>query len=126
MNVGAKSKRKTKSNLESLRFTVVLQRGQRFVDQSPAHFFLFLGRNADIAHHLHNAVAEHDPIGPDHFRDGQRRSDLHRRDAGLFQFGRDRSAAARAGSSRGGENDSVDAQTFGFRRHLAPHTAGVR
>jgi hypothetical protein len=103
----------------------MLQRGQRFLDQSAAHFFLFLGRDADIAHHLHNAVAENDPIGTDHFGDGERRGDLHRRDAGFFQFYCDRSATARAGASRGGENHRIDAQQFGFDSHLAAHAPRV-
>ena len=104
----------------------MLQRGQRFLDQSAAHFFLFLRRDADIAHHLNNPVAEYDPIGSDHFGDRQCRGDLHRRNTGFFQFCCDRSAAARTGTSRGSENDGIDAQQFGLRGHLVAHAPSVR
>ena len=48
---------------------------------------------------MNNAGAKHDTVGADHLGDGQGRSDLHYGNAGFFEFGRDRSAAARAGAS---------------------------
>ena len=50
---------------------------------------------------MNDAVSEYDAIRSDHFCDGQCGSDLHRRDAGLLEFSRDRSAAARARPSSG-------------------------
>jgi hypothetical protein len=49
---------------------------------------------------VNNAVTEHQAIGSNHFRHGQSRRDLHRGNSGLFEFRRDRSAAASARSSR--------------------------
>lgn len=72
------------SGVRSLSLAIVLQRGQSLVDQPTAHFFLFLGRNTDIAHYLYNAIAEYNSIDPNHFGNRQRRSDLHRRDSGFF------------------------------------------
>jgi len=70
---------------------------------------------------VNNAVAKHQPIGANHLSDGQCRGHLHRWDACLFQFRRNRSAAASAGTSRGGEYDGIDAQTLGLLCHLPPH-----
>ncbi len=75
---------------------------------------------------MHTPIAEHSAIRADHFGDRQRGGDLHGRDTGFFQFGCDRSPAARAGASRGSKNDRIDAQLFGFLCHLPPHAPGVR
>lgn len=74
---------------------------------------------------MHDTVTEYEAIDADHFGDGQRGSNLHRGDTGLLQFGGDRSAAARAGSSRRGEDDRIDRQSFCLLRHLPPHPARV-
>ena len=75
---------------------------------------------------MHDAVTEHGSVGPDHLGDGQGGGDLHGGDAGFFQLGGNRSAAASAGSSRGRKNDRVDAQPFGFLGHLASHAPRIR
>ena len=74
---------------------------------------------------MNDAVPEHDSVGTDHLCDGQRRGDLHRRDTGFFQFGRDRSAAARAGPSRGSQNNTVNPERLGLFRHFTADTARV-
>ena len=107
-------------------FSAGLKLRERFFQQLTANFLLVFGRNRGIADDVDNAVAEHRPVGADHLGDGQRRSDLHGWDAGFFQFGGDRSAAASAGSSRRRENDRVDAETLGLLGHFASHAPGVR
>ena len=116
------SPRKT---LRRLRLAV-LQRRQRLLDQLAADFLFIFGAHAGIADDVNDAVAEHGAIGADHLGDGQRGGDLHRRYASFFQFRGDRSAAASAGASRGGEDNRVDAQPFRLLGHLAPHAPGVR
>jgi len=102
------------------------QRIQRLFDQFAPHLFFLLGRNFGVADDVDDAVTEHSAIGADHFGDRQSRGDLHGGDAGFFQFGCDRSAAASAGASRRGKYDRVDAQPFGFLGHLAPHAPRIR
>jgi hypothetical protein len=75
---------------------------------------------------MNDAVADHHAIGTDHLRHRQCRSDLHRRDAGLLQFRRNRSTAARAGASRGREDDRVHSQALGLLGHFSAHAARVR
>jgi hypothetical protein len=72
-----------------------------------------------------DAGALHDAISADHFGDRPRGGDLHDGDAGFFQFGCDRSAAASASPSRRGQNHRVDAFPFNFFGHLAAKPAGV-
>jgi hypothetical protein len=69
---------------------------------------------------MHDAGAQNDTVGADHLRDRQGGSDLNHGNARFFEFGRDRSAAARAGSSRRGEDDGVDAVLFDLLGHLPP------
>jgi hypothetical protein len=106
--------------------SVALQCLERLFYQLTPELLLFLGGHTGITDYVNNAVPKHQAIGSDHFRDRQRRSYLHRGDAGFFQFRGDRSAAARAGSSRRSENDRVDPQTPGFLGHLTAHAARVR
>ncbi len=70
---------------------------------------------------MNNAVAKHQAIGADHLSNGQCRGHLHRWDTRLFEFRRNRSATASAGTSRGRENDRVNAQALGLLGHLPPH-----
>ncbi len=79
--------------------SILPQRRQRIFDQLASEFFFFIGRHVRVTDDVHDAVAEHYAVGTDHFCYRQCRSDLHRRDAGLFQFRRNRSAAASAGAS---------------------------
>ncbi len=74
---------------------------------------------------MHDAATQDDAVGAHHLGDGLRGGNLHYRDAGFFQLGRDRSAAASAGSSRRGENDRIDAVSFGFFRYLSAEAACV-
>ncbi len=75
---------------------------------------------------MHDAIAEHWAIGSYHLSDGHSRGDLDRRNTSLFEFRRDRSAAARTGPSRRSEDDRVDAEPFGLLGHFPSHPAGIR
>jgi hypothetical protein len=75
---------------------------------------------------VHDAVSQNHAIGADHFGDGQGRGDLHHRDAGFFQLGCNRSAAASARASGGGENDGVDAFLLDLLHQFPSQTARVR
>lgn len=99
---------------------------ERLLDQTASYFLFVFRRHLSVADHMDDPIAEYQPIGTDHFCHRQGRGDLHRGDAGFFQLRGDRSAAARAGPSRGSENDRVDTQLFGLSRDLASHTPGVR
>jgi hypothetical protein len=74
---------------------------------------------------VNDAVAAYSAVGTYHLCNRQSGRDLNRRDAGLFEFGCDRSAAARARPSGGSKNDSVYAQLFDSFRHLAAHAPGI-
>ena len=74
---------------------------------------------------MNDAVSEHYPIRPNHFCDGQRGGNLNRRDAGLLQFGRDRSAAARASPSGRSQYHAVDPKRLCLFSHFTPHAPGV-
>lgn len=78
-----------------------------------------------IAHDVNDTVTKHQAIGTDHFRHRQSRRDLHRGNSRLFEFRRNRSAAASARPSRGRENNRVYAETLGPFGHLPAHTPGV-
>ena len=102
------------------------QCSQRLLDQFAPQFFFLISRHLGVADDVDDAVTEHGSIGTDHFGDGQGRGDLHGRDAGFFQFGCDRSAAASAGTSRRRKYDRIDAQTFSLLGHLASHAPRIR
>ena len=57
---------------------------------------------------MHDAGAQYHAIGTDHLGDRFRGGDLHDGNTGFFEFGGDRSAAARARPSRRCENDRID------------------
>jgi hypothetical protein len=61
---------------------------------------------------MDDAGAQDDTVGADHLGDRLCGGNLHHRDAGFFQFGRDRSAAASAGASRRRKDDGVDPVLF--------------
>ena len=56
--------------MESVGFLgcLLLHGGQRLFDQAAADFFLVLGRDLGIADDVDDAVAQHQPVGADHFR----------------------------------------------------------
>ena len=84
----------------ALQFFIRLQRVQRFLHELSPQFFFLCRRQLGVAGDMHDAGAEDDAVGADHFGDGFGGGDLHHGNAGFFEFGRDRSAAASAGSSR--------------------------
>jgi hypothetical protein len=102
-----------------------LQRLQCLADQSPPQFHFQFRRRPGVPYDMNDAIAENDAINADHLRNRQSGSDLHRRDPCLLQFGCNRSAAARAGSSGGGEYDRVDSLKLGFGRHFTAHAARI-
>ncbi len=107
------------------RLFIRLKRLQCFADQPAAQlFFLFRGRFG-VANDMNDAVPKNDAIRPNHFSDGESRSDLHRRDSRFLQLGRNRSAAARAGSSSRGEYHRIDSLKFGFGRHFTADAACI-
>ncbi len=110
---------------QKLLLLIRLQRVQRFLHQFSPQLFFLRGRQFSIAGDVHDARAQDDAVGTDHFGDRLRGGNLYHRDAGFFQFGRDRSAAASAGSSRRGENDRIDAVPFGLFRYLSAEAACV-
>ena len=75
---------------------------------------------------MDDSGSQDDTIRTDHFGDWQGRGDLNDGDAGFFEFGGDRSAAARARTSRGREDDCVDAVSFDLFRNLPAEAARVR
>ena len=93
---------------------VRLQRVQCFLHQFSPQLFFLRGRQFGIAGDMDDAGAQDDTVGADHLGDRLRGGNLHYRDAGFFQLGRDRSAAASAGASRGRQDNGVDAVPFNF------------
>jgi len=83
----------------SLLFLVRLQGVERLLDELAAQFFFVLQWQLGITGDMNDAGSQDDAVGTDHFGDGSRRGDLHHWDAGFFEFGGDRSAAASAGAS---------------------------
>ena len=84
-----------------------------------AQIFFILRRQLGVAGDVHNAVAQHHAVRSDHLGNRQCRSNLHHGNAGFLQLGRDRSAAARARSSRRSQNHGVDAVPLDLLRHFA-------
>src|SRR6185295_17220297 len=64
-------------------------------------------------------------IGTDHLGDRFRGGDLHDGNTGFFEFGGDRSAAARAGPSRGRQDNSVNSLLFDLGGHFPAESARV-
>ena len=94
-----------------------MQRVQRFLHQLSSQFFFFRERQFRIAGNMHDA--EDKAIGTDHLGDRLRGGNLHYWDARFFQLGRDRSAAASAGASRGRQDNGVDPVPFYFLGDLS-------
>jgi hypothetical protein len=103
----------------------MLQRLKSLLDQLPPKLFLIFVRETCVPDHVNDTVPEHQPIGSDHLRNRQRRRDLHGRNARLFQFSRDRSAAARARSSRRCEDYGIDSETFDPLGHFPTHATRI-
>jgi hypothetical protein len=72
----------------------------------PQLLFFFLGQ-ISIAKHVHNATALHNAVRADHLGHWYDRGDLDDGNTGLFELSRDRSTAASASASRGGENHGL-------------------
>jgi hypothetical protein len=85
-----------------------------------AQFFFVRRGQLGVAGDMNDAIAQDDAVGSYHFSDGQSRGDLNYRDAGFFQFGRDRSAAARARPSSRRQDYGIDAFLLYFFNHLPP------
>ena len=85
----------------------------------------FLLRQVGIAQDVHNATALHNAVRADHFSYWHDRGDLHDGNTGLFEFGRDRSTAARTGASRGGQNDGLHPVGLELLGNLPPQTAAI-
>ena len=83
----------------SLLLLVRLQSVERLLHQFSTQFFFILQRQLGVAGDMDDAGSKDDAVGADHFGDGPRGGDLHHWDAGFFEFGGDRSAAASAGAS---------------------------
>jgi len=88
---------------------LLLHGGQSLFHQTAPHLLLVLRRDLGVADHMDDTIAQHQPVGADHFCHWQRRGNLHCGDTGFFQLRSDRSAAASAGPSSRGENNRVDA-----------------
>ena len=90
---------KPPAKLAAIQRLLFLHRRERLFHQPAPQLLFVLFRYLNIANDMDDTIAEHQPVGANHFRHRQRRGDLHRRDASLFQFRCDRSAAASAGPS---------------------------
>jgi hypothetical protein len=82
--------------------------------------FFFLLRQIGIAQDVHNTTALHNAVRTDHFSYWHDRGDLHNGNTGFFEFGRDRSTAARAGASRGGQNHGLHPVSLELLGNLTP------
>jgi hypothetical protein len=82
---------------------------ETFVQKAHAPLQLFPRRQFRLAHGVVKFTPAHDSPYPDLGCDVGEAGDQHHGNFLLFDFFADRSAATRAGSSRGGQNDSVDA-----------------
>lgn len=102
------------------------QHVQSFFDQLPPELSLFGAGHRGIADDVDDAIPQHDAIGSDHLRDRQCRGDLHGGDAGLFQFCRNRSTAARTGTSRGCQDNRVNLQPPRLLGDFATHAPRIR
>ena len=85
----------------------------------------FLLRQIGITQHVDNATALYNTIRTDHFGDRHDRGHLHHGNASFFEFGRDRSPAASAGPSSGGEDDRLHTFGFQFGSNFLPQTAAI-
>jgi hypothetical protein len=87
---------------------------------------LFLRRREVwIAQDMDNTATLDDTVRADHLRHGHHRSDLHDRNTGLLEFGRNRSAAASGRPSRGGQDDRIDPLCLELLRDLATKPTAV-
>jgi hypothetical protein len=90
----------------------------------PQLLFFLLGQ-ISIAKDVHNTTALHNAVRADHLRHWHDRGDLDDGDAGLFEFGRDRSTAASAGASRGGQNHGLHPFGLELLGNLPAQTATI-
>jgi hypothetical protein len=98
---------------------------QRPFHQFATQFFFLFRRDVGVADDVNDAVPSYSAVGAYHLCNRESGRDLNCRDTGLFEFGCDRSAAARARPSGGCKDNSVDAQLFDSFRHLAAHAPGI-
>lgn len=87
-------------------------------------FFFLLGQLGGTKH-VHDTAPLHDAVRADHFCDWHNRGHLHDGDTGPFEFGGDRSTAARAGPSGGGEDHGIHPVGFELLGNLAAQAAAV-
>ena len=90
----------------------------------PQPLFL-LRRQVWIAKHVDDATPLYHTIGAHHLRHRLYGGHLHDGNTGLFQFGRDRSAAASRGASGGGEDHRIDAILLQLGGDLPPQAPAV-
>jgi hypothetical protein len=86
--------------------------------------FFFLGQ-VGIAKDVHNATTLHNAVRADHLGHWHDGGNLYDGNTGLFEFGRDRSTAARAGASRGGQNHGLYPFGLELLGDLPPQTAAI-
>jgi hypothetical protein len=90
----------------------------------PQLLFFLLGQ-ISIAKDVHNTTPLHNAVRADHLGHWHDRGDLDDGYTGLFEFGRDRSTAASAGASRGGQNHSLDSLGLELLGDLPSQTATI-
>ena len=93
-------------------------------DIVPQLLFFFLGQ-IGIAQDMYNPTTLYNTVRADHLGHRHDGGNLHDGNTGLFEFGRDRSTAARAGTSRGGQNHSLHPVGFELLGNLPSQTAAI-
>ena len=97
-------------NLEyRLFFYLRRQRIQRFLNQVPSQALFFLFRFCGITQGVGNRHRRNDTVGAHSLRYRHDGTNMNRQDPCLFYFLGQRCTATRAGPSRGGDDDRVDA-----------------
>ena len=102
-----------------------LQRFQRPKDNGLTERFLIFRAHLGVAQGVDDPVSLDDAVGAHHLGDGRDGRDLGDGYARPLQLGGDRSAAARAGPSSGGENDGINARFLQRLGHFAPQATAV-
>lgn len=74
---------------------------------------------------MDNAAALNHAVRTHHLRYRDDRGDLGDRNAGLFEFGCNRSTAASGRASRGGEDDRIDPLRFELRGDFPTQSAAI-
>ena len=103
----------------------VLQGVKGALEDIVPQLLFFLLRQIGITENVHNTAALHNAVRADHFSYWHDRGDLDDGNTGLFEFGRDRSTAACAGASRGGQNHGLHPVGLELLGNLPPQTAAI-